>query len=94
MKSIREHFGFTLANLGKKNHNIIAISCDLQSACKLNLFAKKFPKRFKFINDKFSSLDQIKDLKIRPKAIIFDLGLSSLQFLRTILFTNTNLRFV
>ena len=46
MKSIREQFGFTLANLGKKNHNIIAISCDLQSACKLNLFAKKFPKRF------------------------------------------------
>ncbi len=46
MKSIREQFGFTLANLGKKNHNIIAISCDLQSACKLSLFAKKFPKRF------------------------------------------------
>ncbi len=46
MKSIREQFGIALANLGKRNKKIIAISCDLRSACKLNIFAKKFPKRF------------------------------------------------
>ena len=46
MKSIREQFGQTLSELAKKNKKIVAISCDLMSACKLNLFAKKFPKRF------------------------------------------------
>ena len=46
MRSIREQFGISLANLGNKKKNVIAVSCDLQSACKLNIFAKKFPKRF------------------------------------------------
>jgi len=46
MKSIREQFGLTLSELAKKNKKIIAISCDLRGACKLSLFAKKFPKRF------------------------------------------------
>jgi len=46
MKSIREQFGQTLLELAQKNTKIVAISCDLSGACKLNLFAKKFPKRF------------------------------------------------
>ena len=46
MKSIREQFGQTLSDLAKKNKKIVAISCDLRGACKLNTFAKKFPKRF------------------------------------------------
>lgn len=46
MKSIREQFGITLTKLAKKNKKIVAVSCDLRSACKLSLFAKKYPKRF------------------------------------------------
>jgi len=46
MRSIREQFGQTLSDLAKKNKKIVAISCDLRGACKLNTFAKKFPKRF------------------------------------------------
>ena len=40
---------------------------------------KKFPKRFNFIRNKFSNLSKIISPNVNPKAIIFDLGLSSLQ---------------
>ena len=43
--SIRDAFGKSLANEGKKNNKIIAISIDLKGACKLNYFFEKFPKR-------------------------------------------------
>ena len=43
--SIREAFGKELVKLGKKNKNIVAVSCDLKDACKLSFFLKKFPKR-------------------------------------------------
>ncbi len=44
-----------------------------------NVLEKKFPKRFKFFQTKFSDIGNKVDLKLKPKAIIFDLGLSSLQ---------------
>ena len=40
---------------------------------------KKFPKRFNFIRNKFSNLSKVISSDVNPKAIIFDLGLSSLQ---------------
>ena len=40
---------------------------------------KKFPKRFNFYHEKFSNLGQVAESNLKPKAIIFDLGLSSLQ---------------
>ena len=46
MRSIREQFGITLAELAKNNDKILAVSCDLRGACKLNIFAEKYPKRF------------------------------------------------
>lgn len=43
--SIRDAFGKSLAEEGKKNSKLIAISIDLKGACKLNYFFDKFPKR-------------------------------------------------
>ena len=40
---------------------------------------KKFPNRFNFYQEKFSNLSRIEEKKFDIKAIIFDLGLSSLQ---------------
>ena len=42
--SIREAFGKELVKLGKKNKNIVAVSCDLKDACKLSFFLKNFLK--------------------------------------------------
>lgn len=44
-QSIRDAFGISLVQEAKKNKNILAISCDLKNACKLNYFFKKYPKR-------------------------------------------------
>ena len=44
-QSIRDAFGIALVQEAKKNKNILAISCDLKNACKLNYFFKKYPKR-------------------------------------------------
>tara|TARA_A100001011_G_scaffold91683_1_gene96343 strand:+ start:20368 stop:21291 length:924 start_codon:yes stop_codon:yes gene_type:complete len=43
--SIRDAFGKALANEGKKNKKILAISVDLKGACKLSYFFKNFPDR-------------------------------------------------
>ena len=43
--SIRDAFGKALANEGKKNKKILAISIDLKGACKLSYFFKDFPNR-------------------------------------------------
>jgi len=45
MKTIRQAFGESLVEFGKTNSKIVAISCDLKNACKLDLFFKKFPER-------------------------------------------------
>lgn len=44
--SIREQFGKTLTKVSKSNKKIVVVSCDLESACKLKEFKKKFPSRF------------------------------------------------
>ncbi len=44
-----------------------------------NNLTKKFPGRFSFYQDKFSNINKIIKQDLKPRAIIFDLGLSSLQ---------------
>ena len=71
--------GYSNAILSYPNTKVIAIDRDKNVSLLAEKVKKKFPKRFKFINDKFSNLDKIKDLKIKPKGIIFDLGFSTNQ---------------
>ena len=68
--------GYSEKILENKQNNIIALDRDkdaLSSASKLH---KKYDKRFKFYNLKFSQLDQIKLKNHKIKGIIFDLGYS------------------
>ncbi len=41
--------------------------------------SKKFPERFNFFQNKFSNLNKIIKSDLNPRAVIFDLGLSSFQ---------------
>jgi transketolase len=43
--SIRDAFGKALADEGKKNKKIVAVSIDLKGACKLSYFFENFPER-------------------------------------------------
>lgn len=45
MKALRDIFGLTLKNLGKKNKKLIGISCDLKAATKMSYFFEEFPDR-------------------------------------------------
>ena len=45
MKSIREAFGQSLLNLGRKDKKIVLVSCDLKAATKADYFFKAFPDR-------------------------------------------------
>ncbi len=45
-KSIRSAFGKTLAELGKKNSNIVVMDADLACSTQTQIFAKEFPERF------------------------------------------------
>ncbi len=68
--------GYSEKILENKQNNIIALDRDkdvLSSTVKLQ---KKYQKRFKFYNLKFSQLDQIKLKNHKIKGIIFDLGYS------------------
>ena len=68
--------GYSEKILENKQNNIIALDRDkdvLSSTAKLQ---KKYHKRFKFYNLKFSQLDKIKLKNNKIQAIIFDLGYS------------------
>jgi len=58
---------------------VIAIDRDNLTKKYAKILEKKFPNRFAFFNEKFSNLNKIISQKEKPKAIIFDLGLSSFQ---------------
>jgi len=45
-KSTREGFGEAIGNIAKDNPNVIALSADLSSSLKLEVFKKENPKRF------------------------------------------------
>ena len=42
----RQSYGEALANLGRKNENVVVLDADLSSATKTSIFAKEFPNRF------------------------------------------------
>jgi len=71
--------GYSEAILKFSNTKVIALDRDKLSEDRANILQKKFPKRFNFFRDKFSNLSKLVEKKLDPKAIIFDLGLSSLQ---------------
>ncbi len=68
--------GYSKKILENKYNNIIAIDRDAKSLEISNKFEKIYKKRFKFINMKFSQINNIKLNKNILKAIIFDLGYS------------------
>ena len=71
--------GYSKAILKYPDTKVFAIDRDESTRKNANLLIKKFPKRFNFFRDKFSNLKEIVKINLKPKAIIFDLGLSSLQ---------------
>ena len=71
--------GYSKAILKYPNTKILALDRDKLTKHFANVLIKKFPKRFKFFQNKFSNLNNIIDSNLRPRAIIFDLGLSSFQ---------------
>ena len=68
--------GYSKAILKFPNTKVIALDRDTLTKNHADILIKKYPNRFQFINSKFS---EISKLKQNPKAIIFDLGLSSMQ---------------
>jgi 16S rRNA (cytosine1402-N4)-methyltransferase len=71
--------GYSQAILKYPDTKVFAIDRDELTQKNANLLIKKFPKRFNFFRNKFSNLKEIIKINLKPKAIIFDLGLSSLQ---------------
>ena len=68
--------GYSEKILENKQNNIIALDRDKDVLSSTSKFQKKYDKRFKFYNLKFSQLDQIKLKNHKIKGIIFDLGYS------------------
>ena len=58
---------------------VLAIDRDKLTQKKADHLTKKFPKRFNFFQEKFSNLSKVTEEYSNPKAVIFDLGLSSFQ---------------
>ena len=71
--------GYSEAILKFPNTKVIALDRDRLSENRANILLKKFPKRFNFFREKFSNLNKLVEKKLKPQAIIFDLGLSSFQ---------------
>ena len=68
--------GYSEKILENKQNNIIALDRDKDVLSSTSKFQKKYDKRFKFYNLKFSQLDQINLKNHKIKGIIFDLGYS------------------
>ena len=73
--------GYSRAILKYPGTKVFAIDRDKITEHYANNLSKKFPDRFNFVRSKFSNLNQVIHSNINPKAIIFDLGLSSIQLL-------------
>jgi len=71
--------GYSKEILKFPNTKVIGLDRDKLSQNYAHSLLKKFPKRFNFFKNKFSNLNKLVERKLNPKAIIFDLGLSSLQ---------------
>ena len=73
--------GYSEAILKYPDTKVLAIDRDKSIQRFADILLKKFPKRFNFFKDKFSNLNKVIKSNSSPKAIIFDLGLSSYQLL-------------
>ncbi len=71
--------GYSQAILKFPNTKVIAIDRDKSTLDNAKNLRKKFPNRFNFFHEKFSNLSKVVESNLKPKAIIFDLGLSSFQ---------------
>ena len=71
--------GYSQAILKFPGTQVLAIDRDKLTQKYAKHLAKKFPKRFSFFQEKFSNVDNITESSINPRAVIFDLGLSSFQ---------------
>ena len=71
--------GYSKAILEFPKTNVVAIDRDKLTEKYANILVQKFPKRGNFFQEKFSNLTQVVKQNLNPKAIIFDLGLSSSQ---------------
>ena len=71
--------GYSRAILEFPETKVLAIDRDKLTRKFANFLTKKFPKRFNFFQEKFSNLNKIVEKNLNPRAIIFDLGLSSFQ---------------
>ena len=71
--------GYSKAILKYPNTKVVALDRDKLAQKYANILIKKFPSRFRFFKDKFSNLNNVIDSNLKPRAIIFDLGISSLQ---------------
>ena len=68
--------GYSEKILENKQNNIIALDRDKDVLSSTSKLQKKYDKRFKFYNLKFSQLDKIKLKNNKIQAVIFDLGYS------------------
>ena len=73
--------GYSRAILKFPGTKVLAIDRDKLTQKSANLLVQKFPKRFNFFQEKFSNLDKVVQQNLNPRAVIFDLGLSSFQLL-------------
>jgi 16S rRNA (cytosine1402-N4)-methyltransferase len=71
--------GYSQAILKFPHTKVLAIDRDKLTQKYANILTKRFPKRFNFFQEKFSNLGKVIQQHQKPKAIIFDLGLSSFQ---------------
>jgi len=71
--------GYSQAILKFPGTKVLAIDRDKLTQKKANILVKKFPKRFNFFQEKFSNLNKVTQQNLNPRAVIFDLGLSSSQ---------------
>ena len=71
--------GYSKAILNYPNTKVFAVDRDEMAKPHAEKLIKKFPGRFNFVLDRFSNLSKIIPPNTNPKAIIFDLGLSSPQ---------------
>tara|TARA_B100000686_G_scaffold140176_1_gene147673 strand:+ start:88 stop:1101 length:1014 start_codon:yes stop_codon:yes gene_type:complete len=71
--------GYSQAILKFPGTKVLAIDRDEITQAHASLLKKKFPNRFNFFQEKFSNLSKVIQENLNPKAVIFDLGLSSFQ---------------
>jgi 16S rRNA (cytosine1402-N4)-methyltransferase len=70
---------FSQALLHFPTSKVIAIDRDTLTREYAKPLERKYPERFSFFQEKFSNLSSLVKENLNPKAIIFDLGLSSFQ---------------